>query len=442
MSVQLLLLKVLALMTATGYRVSFTREGAMSAMGYRVSFTRDFSNSSTPNAGDHNCRPMLSQDELENLMAKRSDVNLIKPLGMGGFGIAYQAEYHYVRDNGTEQKRPVAVKFIYKKDRGAPKIARSSSRQCSEGMDKPLDALKQECELMQSLQAPELVRKNPQGAEHILKCFLNCHDSSEDCKISPDDPPFIALDFAGMDGYRWMTSHLADTKAPAMASVLNDVLRGVVYMSETHEPPLIHHDLKWGNILVRETSPSSFKATIIDFGETVECLTEKPSNDTRGEGLSISTMGYAPPEWGLKYDYKFPCWSFDVYSLGAMALEGLCKVSHEDLQTHMQKTALLVKEGVPPTEVSRKDEGRYTLALMEELCKKVPEEQMKCCKMMEFLIHPEPRWRTKPSNIEFHSKHGVVSAKWAARQRLKRKLINSALAVGGSLIKKGLDHLK
>ncbi|KAE8658235.1 putative receptor-like protein kinase [Hibiscus syriacus] len=91
--------------------------------------------------------------------------------------------------------------------------------------------------------------------------------------------------------------------------VAMDIVRGLVYLHEHCNPPVIHRDLKSSNILL----DSDFNAKLSDFGLAVTDAAQNKNN------LKLSgTLGYLAPEYLL--DGKLTDKS-DVYAFGIMLLE-------------------------------------------------------------------------------------------------------------------------
>ncbi|KAF8783870.1 hypothetical protein HU200_000315 [Digitaria exilis] len=88
-----------------------------------------------------------------------------------------------------------------------------------------------------------------------------------------------------------------------------DTARGLEYLHEHCNPPIIHRDLKSSNILL----DSDFNAKISDFG-----LAVASGNHSKGNIKLSGTMGYVAPEYLL--DGKLTEKS-DVYAFGVVLLE-------------------------------------------------------------------------------------------------------------------------
>ncbi|CAL5429605.1 unnamed protein product [Camellia sinensis] len=91
------------------------------------------------------------------------------------------------------------------------------------------------------------------------------------------------------------------------------IARGLVYLHEDCNAPIIHCDIKPENILIDE----NFTARISDFGLAKSLLL----NQTRTHTGIRGTRGYVAPEWfkNVRVTVKV-----DVYSFGVMLLEIIC----------------------------------------------------------------------------------------------------------------------
>ena len=94
------------------------------------------------------------------------------------------------------------------------------------------------------------------------------------------------------------------------AKVVLEVARGLSYLHEECDRPIIHCDIKPQNVLL----DSNYTAKIADFGLAKLLMKDKSQTSTNARG----TMGYMAPEW-LK---NAPVTTkVDVYSFGVMLLE-------------------------------------------------------------------------------------------------------------------------
>ncbi|KAK7252695.1 hypothetical protein RIF29_36833 [Crotalaria pallida] len=91
------------------------------------------------------------------------------------------------------------------------------------------------------------------------------------------------------------------------------IARGLVYLHQECETPIIHCDIKPQNVLIDE----DFTAKISDFGLAKLLL----SGQSRTKTMIRGTRGYVAPEWFRNIPVTV---KVDVYSFGVMLLEIIC----------------------------------------------------------------------------------------------------------------------
>ncbi len=91
----------------------------------------------------------------------------------------------------------------------------------------------------------------------------------------------------------------------------------------THNPPIIHRDIKPNNIIMRPRQDADdFEPCLIDFGAVANPTVQKGGSTTAG------TYGYMPPEQLIGR----PCPASDIYSLGATIVYMLTGVEPAEMR--------------------------------------------------------------------------------------------------------------
>ncbi|PPR04154.1 hypothetical protein CVT24_010714 [Panaeolus cyanescens] len=94
-----------------------------------------------------------------------------------------------------------------------------------------------------------------------------------------------------------------------------DVARGLAYL-HTHQPPIVHADLKGNNVLITDEG----RAVLCDFG-----LSNVIEGLGRPEGMTLSSPDFGPLRWQgpefMDEDYEQATLASDVWSYGCTAFE-------------------------------------------------------------------------------------------------------------------------
>ncbi|KAF3777536.1 Calcium/calmodulin-regulated receptor-like kinase 1 [Nymphaea thermarum] len=110
-----------------------------------------------------------------------------------------------------------------------------------------------------------------------------------------------------------LASHLYDLEREPLkwelrVLIAQDVARGLEYLHDGAVPPVLHRDIKSGNILLDKT----MRARVADFGLSREEAVSQRANDIRG------TYGYLDPDYISTRSYTKKS---DVYSFGVLLFE-------------------------------------------------------------------------------------------------------------------------
>ncbi|XP_062218403.1 probable receptor-like protein kinase At1g80640 isoform X2 [Phragmites australis] len=206
---------------------------------------------------------MMDYASLEAATGKFSESNV---LGVGGFGCVYKANF--------DGRFAAAVKSLG-----------GGGHDCEKEFENELD-------LLGSIRHPNIVSL-------VGFCI---HEENR----------FIVYELMGngsLDTQLHGPSHGSALSWHIRMKIALDTARGLEYLHEHCNPPMIHRDLKSSNILL----DSDFNAKISDFG-----LAVTSGNHSKGNMKLSGTLGYVAPEYLLhgKLTEKS-----DVYAFGVVLLE-------------------------------------------------------------------------------------------------------------------------
>lgn len=331
----------------------------------------------------------------EGYRSKNYTINNV--LGVGSYGVAYLAERKRCR-KCEDSKRYVALKFIFENRDGKHFFATGEDSQPD--VQKELRRMIDECALLQELRKD--VKEKSTGAENIVSCFQACCPTCPECKISLKEPQYIVMEMAGEDGLDWLAKNYMDK--PAIADALSQVVQGIDYLSHL-ATPVVHHDLKWENLAIIESRRRvKRKIKIIDFGASMRW---------KGPSLrehAIVTAEYEPPESVEGYAYQGPPYSYDIYSVGIMAMEALCGARREAALERVKSEAVMRYYMKPIANLS------------DILASLIPgdDDVNNCLESLTPVIHPDPTKRPEPNTLKFNM-NGALVTEQKARKRSNSK---------------------
>ncbi|XAR62033.1 Non-specific serine/threonine protein kinase [Bertholletia excelsa] len=209
-------------------------------------------------------------------------------IGKGGSGSVYRVPL----SNGKE----VAVKHVWNSGAGSRKSPRSSTPMISKrdgGNSRQFDA---EVQTLSSIRHV-----------NVVKLF---------CSITSEDSSLLVYEYLP-NGSLWDRLHSTCRKVAMDWETRWDIAvgaaRGLEYLHDGCDRPVVHRDVKSSNILLDEL----MKPRIADFG-LAKIVQANSSKDSSSTHVVAGTLGYIAPEYG--YAYKVNEKS-DVYSFGVVLME-------------------------------------------------------------------------------------------------------------------------
>ncbi|XP_057825308.2 cysteine-rich receptor-like protein kinase 43 [Cryptomeria japonica] len=208
---------------------------------------------------------------LENIKAPTHNFHDDNKLGEGGFGTVYKC----TMSNGIQ----IAVKKL--------------SVQSLQGMEQFLNEVK----LIEKIQHHYLV--------NLLGC---CIEGSERLLV------YEFLPNKSLEKILFHPQRSKELDWHKRLNIIHGVARGLLYLHEDSQLPIIHRDIKASNILLDE----KMEPKISDFGlARLFCRDETHINTLRVAG----TLGYMAPEYVVRGQLSI---KVDVYSFGVVILEIVC----------------------------------------------------------------------------------------------------------------------
>lgn len=247
-------------------------------------------------------------------------------LDTGSFGESWLAE---VLPGTAYAQRKVVVKLFYVEHNSqymhlTKKLVEEVREECeveddqecwkkAAKLQKGMDKAVEECDIAMKLQkAAPLMSTNGKYAQRLMGCYG--HNYREKRR---DIPIYVVLEncgVQGLDGY--IKDHRSTFTASQLASIIRQILEGLEFLGKMKPWPVIHHDLKPDNVVVKKLPGGAVSIHLIDFGGMMY------ADPDDWDDSSTSTTNYAPKEWeDDEHAFLEPAASFDVYSVGNILAE-------------------------------------------------------------------------------------------------------------------------
>ena len=282
-------------------------------------------------------QPQGVLEDIECWKVPRSDVRVVKEIGVGAWGSVSEGKY---------KGQPVAVKQPHRAILTPPIVER----------------LRREVQIMAQVRHPNLVR-------FIAAVF---DDKVQRLK----EPPMIVLELLDMN---LRAAYERGVVGASQIPIFRDVAYGLHYLHE-HQDPIIHRDISSPNVLLEALPQGAWKAKVSDFGSA---NLEKRSK-TAAEGAII----YSAPE---TFPHTDPTTlpppqttKIDVFSYGILLCEVITKQLPED-PTKYRSMLQQVQSQWP-----------YMYDLIVSCTKRDPNERPTMAQVLDQLNKlPRPRFRQR-----------------------------------------------
>jgi len=234
------------------------------------------------------------------------DSMTMKHLGMGQFGDCWEA-------TDPETGSQSVVKVFHART-GETSWEYLSWNQCDKRMKWTMTKSIEECKVVQKMveTGKELY---PSGASHICEC--------KDEHISPgianpNDVMYTVWESGGHEDLKTLKLPESLSDRVRVARTITKQVAEVLVLLSMFDPPIIHHDLKPDNIMIKGNLQEGFDVKVIDFG----CFI--PASEEMRTSISMGDEKYMPPEHAWECAFADPPSSLDMWALGLIHMQLIC----------------------------------------------------------------------------------------------------------------------
>ena len=282
-------------------------------------------------------QPQGTLEDIEHWKVSRSDVQVVKEIGVGAWGSVSEGNYRGQLVAVKQPHRAILTSLI-------------------------VERLQREVKIMAQVRHPNLVR------------FIAAVFDDEVQRLN--EPPMIVLELLDMN---LRTAYERDVVGASQVPIFRDVAYGLHYLHE-HQDPIIHRDISSPNVLLEALPQGAWRAKVSDFGSA---NLEKHSK-TAGEGAIIYSAPETFPHTDPTTLPPLQTTKIDVFSYGIL----LCEVITKQLPENSTKYRHMLQQV--------QTQWLYMYDLIISCTKHDPNERSTMAQVLDKLNKlPRPRFRQR-----------------------------------------------